>query len=299
MDHFADRFKLQCRSKGSPVCVGIDPVYERLPKEYRDRGEAMKDAGEIISAIYRFSSRVIAVVSPYVPCIKLQIACFERYGAGGLEAYHRLVAEGQKQGLLVICDAKRGDIGLTSAHYAAGLLADPFGADALTVNGYLGLDALEPIIEVAARDQKGLFVLVRTSNPGSGMIQGLRLSDGRSVCEAMADVLSEAGRLQSDYLGDCGYSLLGAVVGATHVADIAGLRRRMPEQLILVPGYGAQGGTAEQVRSSFHDDGFGAIITASRSVIYAFEHHDDINWEKHVERAAMRFRDDISAIVLS
>lgn len=283
--HFADRLLDACKTKGAPVCVGLDPVLERLPDRY--------DKNDPLGAIELYCLCVIDAVCDLVPAVKPQSACFERYGAKGVAVYHEVVAHAKAAGLIVVGDAKRGDIGTSSAHYAAGLLAEPHGCDVLTVNGYLGGDGVGPFQEVAASQGKGLFVLVRTSNPGGDAIQSLELKDGRSVAEAVGDVVAELG---SGCVGDCGYSNVGMVVGATKPEDAAKLRERYPQQLFLVPGFGAQGGGAEDVRACFKPDGTGALITASRSVIYAFEQGDN-NWQRTVAIAAERLRDDVVGIL--
>jgi len=287
--HVADRLIEACRRKGAPVCVGLDPVLAKLP-------DALGGL-EPIAAIEKFCLDVIGAVAEHVPAIKPQIACFERYGSAGYAVYERVVTAGREAGLFVIGDAKRGDIGTSSAHYAAGLLAgeDPgaVGCDALTVNSYLGMDGIEPFVRAAAMTGKGVFALVRTSNPGGDKLQGLKLDDGRTVAEAVADQIADLGCGQ---LGQSGYSLLGAVVGATKPADAVSLRQRMPQQIFLVPGFGAQGGSADDVRACFKPDGTGALVTASRSVIYAYNPADD-DWPEAVTRAAVELKHQISTIL--
>lgn len=279
-----------CRDKGAPACVGLDPVLERLPAAVR-QGEP-----DPVKAIRRFCLGVLEAVADHVPCVKVQSACFERYRAAGFDAFFEMIERARALGMLVIADAKRGDIDASSAHYAAGLLAGADGPDALTVNAYLGADGLEPFLRVASREGKGLFALVRTSNPGGDALQSLRLADGRSVSEAVADLIAEAGAAQADYLGDSGYSLLGAVVGATKPQDAVALRARMPQQIFLVPGWGAQGGGARDVQACFKPDGTGAIVTASRSVIYAFEAAGDEPWTRAVERAARDLKQQLAFV---
>ena len=295
MSHFADRLLEAAARKGAPVCVGLDPVYERLPAALQTPGG---DAASRVAAIGSFCEGVLDAVSPAVPCVKIQAACFERYRAPGFALLFDLIRAAKQRGLLVVLDAKRGDICTSSAHYAAGLLADPDGADALTVNAYLGGDGLEPFVELAAAGGKGLFALVRTSNPGGDAIQGLALADGRTVGEAVADVVAAAGS-RPDCVGATGYSLLGAVVGATKPADARSLRRRMPQQLFLVPGFGAQGGTADDVRACFKPDGTGALITASRSVLYAHEKTDGVDWRTAIASAATELNGQIADILRS
>ncbi|MFI4859600.1 MAG: orotidine-5'-phosphate decarboxylase [Phycisphaerales bacterium JB063] len=288
MPHFADRLLAACRAKGAPVCAGVDPVLEKLP--------ASIDRADPVAAIERFCFEVIDAVAPFVPAVKPQSACFERYGGAGVGVYHRVVRYAKDAGLVVVGDAKRGDIGTSSAHYAAGLLAGEGGCDALTVNGYLGGDGLEPFMEVAQREGHGLFVLVRTSNPGGDAIQTLKLEDGRTIAQAVGDVVAELG---AGCVGDSGYSSVGMVVGATKPSDAAELRERYPQQLFLVPGYGAQGGGADGVRACFKSDGTGALITASRSVNYAFAGRDSVAWASAVADAAQAMRDDVAETLSS
>ena len=283
--HFADRMIQACNDKGAPVCIGLDPVLERLPDAI--------DKGDPVAAIEAFCLGLIDAVADTVPAVKPQSACFERYGAPGVVVYHKAVKHAKDAGLIVVGDAKRGDIGTSSAHYAAGLLAGDHGCDSLTVNGYLGGDGLEPFMDVAEAEGRGLFVLVRTSNPGGDAIQSLPLADGRTVSEAVGDVVADLG---SRCVGETGYSNVGMVVGATKPEDAAKLRERYPQQLFLVPGFGAQGGGAEDVRACFKPDGTGALITASRSVIYAFE-QGDADWAQSVTDAAKQLRDDVKHIL--
>lgn len=304
-EHFADRLIARCQEKNSPICVGLDPVYERLPKSLRgDRPSGNAEAA--VEAIYQFCRGVLQTVAPHVPCVKIQSACFERYLWAGVEAYHRLMVEAAELGLIVIGDAKRGDIGISAEHYAAGDLADPKfsdlgplrGPDALTVSAYMGPDTLEPFLKVAAPAGKGLFALVRTSNPGSDAIQSLKLTGVpgiKTVAEAVAATVAELGQA---HVGKSGYSLVGAVVGATKVQDVHRLREKMPQQIFLVPGFGAQGGTAEDVRACFNEDGLGAIITASRSILYAYEEPNTSDWRGSIERATLQMKKQVQAVLV-
>ena len=215
--HFADRLIQSCQTKGAPVCVGLDPVLEKLPDAI--------DSVDPVRAIESFCLGVIDAVADAVPAVKPQSACFERYGATGVAVYHKIVKHAKDTGLIVVGDAKRGDIGTSSEHYAQGLLAEPHGCDVLTVNGYLGGDGIDPFMNVAEAQGKGLFVLVRTSNPGGDAIQSLKLADGRTVAEAVGDVVADLG---SRCVGTSGYSNVGMVVGATKPEDAAKLRERYP-----------------------------------------------------------------------
>ena len=294
MLHFADRLSQAVAAKQAPICVGLDPVYERLPASLQQQPDTPQAR---VQAIIQFCIGVLQAVAPHVPAVKPQSACFERYGWQGVQACEQIIVEAQKLGLIVILDGKRGDIGISSEHYAAGLLTDrPHApaADALTVNSYLGADGLEPFIKTASAGGKGLFALVRTSNPGGDALQGLKLVDGRSVAEATAMLMAQAG---AAYRGTSGYSLLGAVVGATKAEDAVRLREIMSEQIFLVPGFGAQGGKADDVRACFKKDGTGAIITASRSVLFAYEKPATSDWQGAVAAAAVQMKQQIAAIL--
>jgi orotidine-5'-phosphate decarboxylase len=288
IQHFADRLLDAIADKGSPVCVGLDPVLERLPSAV---------TGGPTERIESWCGGVLEAVVEHVPAVKPQLACFERFGSAGYAVYERIVTQAKALGLIVIADGKRGDIGLSSAHYAAGMLSGDQGADALTVNAYLGADGLEPFADAAAQAGAGLFALVRTSNPGGDALQSLPLADGRSVSQAVGQMIGELGRSKPEYLGDCGYSLVGAVVGATKPTDAAALRELMPQQLFLVPGFGAQGGGAQGVKACFKPDGTGAVITASRSVIYAHEQSPGGDWRAAVSQAAKAFSDEVRLVL--
>lgn len=283
MPHFADRLAAAVRDKGAPICVGLDPVLEKLPGALR-RGEPAR-------AIEQFCVGVIDAVAEIAPCVKPQSACFERYGGAGVDAMWRVVEHARRRGLMTIVDAKRGDIGISAAHYAQAVAA----ADAVTVNPYLGDDALQPFIDAAASRDAGVFVLVRTSNPGSDALQTLELADGRPVCDAVASMVD---RLGEAHQGASGYSLVGAVVGATKPRDAARLRTLMPRQWLLVPGFGAQGGSAQDVRACFDARGSGALITASRSVLYAFD-AEDADWPAAVRAAAGAMHQQIGRLAAS
>jgi orotidine-5'-phosphate decarboxylase len=283
---------------GSPVCVGIDPVFEKLPASLRRWDARRRDRAE---ALLSFGRGVLEAVTEAVPVVKIQSACFERYGFEGVEAYQRLIHDARSMGLIVIADAKRGDVELSAEHYAAGCLLDYgpdlLGPDALTINAYFGDDGLAPFTQAAQQNNKGIFALVRTSNPGGSTVQGPALESGGSVAEGVGRMVQRLGEMAPLIGPESGLSLLGAVVGATHPKDAAKLRELMPEQIFLVPGFGAQGGRDEGILACFNELKQGAIITASRSVIYAFESTEAVAWQTPVRDEAQRLRDHVGALL--
>lgn len=261
----------------APICAGLDPMLDYIPEQVTKRafeefGESLKGAAE---AIWQFNKEIIDCIYDLIPSVKPQIAMYEQFGTEGLIAYQKTVDYCREKGLLVIGDAKRGDIGSTSAAYAAGHLGkvkvgsrefSSFNTDFLTVNPYLGTDGVKPFVDECKKEDKGLFVLVKTSNPSSGEFQD-RLIDGRPLYELVADKVVEWG--SSCMEGD--YSNVGAVVGATYPAMAAVLRKLMPNTYFLVPGYGAQGGKAEDLKACFNKDGLGAVVNSSRGIIAAYK----------------------------
>ena len=251
---------------GVPLCVGIDPVPERLP-------DALQSL-DAVDACRLFCEGIIDAVAPVAASVKFQSACFERFGFKGLELLGQLRNHAHESNLQVILDAKRGDIGISAEHYAVAVTADG-PCDWVTVNPYLGVDGIEPFLDAGL----GVFCLVRTSNPSGDAIQQQQLSDGRTVAESIAELLHTLGQ---NYLGPSGWSSLGVVVGATKQDEALSLRNRMQNQIFLMPGIGAQGATPEMVSGCFAD-GHGALATASRSVIYPTPETD---WQADIARAA-------------
>lgn len=287
--HAADHLVARVAQVGAATCVGLDPVVERLPAALRPADP--NDASACVSAIEAFSVGVIDAVQESCAAVKIQAACFERFGAAGYAAMARVLLHARASGLAVVFDAKRGDIGISAEHYARG--AHDLGAHWTTINAYLGADGIVPFLTQG----QGAFALLRTSNPSSDALQTLRLTDGRSVAEAVGDTIASIGET---CVGASGFSALGAVVGATKRAEIAALRARMPRTIFLVPGYGAQGGTADDVRAAFTRENLGALITASRSVIYptatGLGSAASGDWRDAIRAAAVQFASEIRAI---
>jgi orotidine-5'-phosphate decarboxylase len=298
MIHFADRLCAAVKTRGTALCVGLDPRWESLPEEIRSRhrGGTLAAAAD---AFEEFSSRVLDVVAPLVPVVKPQMAFFEMCGPAGFFALQRVLRKARDKGLLIVLDGKRNDIASTAAAYADAALSGVlvggrqqrvWDADALTVSPYLGRDAVEPFLESARRDGRGVFVLVRTSNPGAGQFQDL-VCAGRPIYQHVAEaVRGWAG----ENLGACGFGDVGAVVGATYPAEMATLRSMLPEVLFLVPGFGAQGGTAADIAAAFRADGMGAIVNSSRGILFPFK-PEGPEWEAAVERAT---RETIAALAV-
>ena len=282
--HAADALCARVAKIGSATCVGLDPVIDRLPAPMVP--ERVADHAQCARAIEAFSMGVLSAVATEASAVKIQAACYERYGAEGYAAMGRVLAAAHASGLAVILDFKRGDIGISAEHYAASARAT--GSHWTTINAYLGNDGIAPFLA----EGHGAFALVRTSNPSGDALQTLALADGRTVSEAVADMVSALGAAS---IGASGFSALGAVVGATKRAEIASLRARMPHTIFLVPGYGAQGGTADDVRACFTAPQQGALITASRSVIYP-KAGAGVPWEQAIRDAARAFADEIRAI---
>lgn len=261
----------------APICVGLDPMLNYIPehilkKSFGDFGETLEGAAD---AIWNFNKEIVDHTFDLIPSVKPQIAMYEQFGIEGLKVYEKTVRYCQDKGLLVIGDAKRGDIGSTSAAYATAHLGKvkvgnsvctAFNTEFLTVNPYLGTDGVKPFVDVCKAEDKGLFVLVKTSNPSSGEFQD-KLVDGRPVYELVADKVVEWG---ADCM-DGAYSNVGAVVGATYPEMSAILRKLMPNTYFLVPGYGAQGGIAKDLKPCFNEDGLGAIVNSSRGIIAAYK----------------------------
>jgi len=252
MSGFGDRLAAAVAARESQIVLGLDPDPARIP------GGA--------SGAERFCREVIALAGPHCVAAKPQLACFERFGADGWAAFEAVAAAASDAGLMVIADAKRGDIDATARAYADAFLRDP--VDALTVNPMLGGDAVAPFLDAAVAAGRGLFVLVRTSNPGAGDLQDLPLADGRLWHEAVAQLVATWGRPS---VGAAGLSAVGAVVGATVPQRLATLREIMPHQVLLLPGVGAQGGRPEDLGAAFGGRAAGALVSASRSIIYADE----------------------------
>ncbi len=294
---YAARLHAACRAKNSVVCVGLDPRFEMLPREFtegRDAGPAARAA-----AFSLWARELLDVVAPLAPVVKPQSAFFEVLGAAGVAALEATVAAARERGLLVILDAKRGDIGSTAAAYAQAHLAAE-GADALTVNPYLGRDTLEPFVARCRDAGKGIYVLVKTSNEGSADFQDVGVVDGGLLRDRVASAVAALGATTP--AAQDGFRAVGAVVGATYPRELADLRRAMPHAPLLIPGYGAQGGGAQDCRPGFAAGGLGAVVNSSRGLTFAFakgehaERFGHAGWRDSVDAATRAMRDALNEV---
>lgn len=293
-----DKLIAKIQKTGAPIVVGLDPMLNYIPehiqkKAFAECGETLEGAAE---AIWQFNKEIVDKTYDLIPAVKPQIAMYEQFGIEGLKAYKKTIDYCKSKDLVVIGDIKRGDIGSTSAAYAVGHLGKvqvgskcyvPFDEDFATVNPYLGSDGVKPFIEVCKEENKGLFILVKTSNPSSGEFQD-QLVNGRPLYELVGEKVAQWGE---EHVGQSGYSYIGAVVGATYPEMGATLRKLMPKTFILVPGYGAQGGKGKDLVNFFNEDGLGAIVNSSRGIIAAYKQ------EKYAKFGAENFGDASRAAV--
>ena len=277
--HFADRLFEAVERKRSHVVVGLDPDYDLLPSEIREAhppGEYGSEEGMKAACYEEFLTGLLDGLRGDAVAVKPQIAYYEALGTLGYQLYMRMVAAAKDMGYLVIADVKRGDIGSTAEAYAKAHL-EVAGADAVTVNPYFGTDGLEPFFKRVREAGKGVFVLVKTSNASSAEIQDLTLATGEPLYRRVADLVNGWGRGTE---GDCGYRAVGAVVGGTHRAQGEELRMRMPGVPLLIPGYGAQGAQAEDLRGMFDEQGSGAVVNSARAILYAYRKRQGVSWRE-------------------
>ena len=302
-----DRLIENIISKQNPTVAGLDPKLDYVPASiknacFAEYGKTLEGAAE---ALLRFNTAIIDQIHDIVPAIKPQAAYYEMYGWQGVRALAQTIAYAKDKGMFVITDGKRNDIGTTMEAYAtahlgttdvAGEAADAFGADALTVNGYLGSDGIKPLLNVCKAKDKGIFVLVKTSNPSSGELQDLQLTDGVSVYEQMGRMCESWG---AELPGKFGYSGVGAVVGATYPGQLAEMREKAPHTFFLVPGYGAQGGGANDAKNAFDKNGLGAVINSSRGIMCAWKKQGltEDDFAVAARNEAIRMKEDILSVI--
>lgn len=302
-----NRLIAEIQKKKAPVVVGLDPMLSYIPdklqkKAFAEYGETLEGAAE---AIWQFNKGIVDAVYDLIPAVKPQIAMYEQFGIPGLAVFKKTVDYCKEKGLIVIGDVKRGDIGSTSAAYAVGHLGkvkvgnavlSGFDEDFVTVNPYLGSDGVKPFVDICKEEKKGIFVLVKTSNPSSGEFQDQKV-DGRPLYELVGEKVAQWGE---ECMGDA-YSYVGCVVGATYPEMGKILRQIMPKTYILVPGYGAQGGTAKDLLPYFNKDGLGAIVNSSRGIIAAYKNDKyasfgEENYAEASRQAVVDMLEDINSI---
>ena len=287
----------------NPSVVGLDPKLDYVPeyikeKKFKKYGKTLKGAAK---AIWEFNKTIIDEIHDICPAIKPQAAYYEMYGYEGVKTLYKTIQYAKEKGMFVMTDGKRNDIGATMEAYATahlgltdvgGELVEAFGADALTVNGYLGSDGINPLLDQCRKYDKGIFVLVKTSNPSSGELQDMKLETNESVYEHMGKMCEGWGE---DLMGKHGYSAVGAVVGATYPEQLGEMRAKLPHTFFLVPGYGAQGGGADDVKNAFDENGLGAIINSSRGIMCAWKKQGltEDDFAVAARKEAERMRDEI------
>lgn len=290
---FADRLDAAVLDKQSPIVVGLDPHLERMPAEFAAAHDHEAPVAEVAADVERFLAEVIDAVAEFTPAVKPQSAFFEELGSAGVAAWERTVARAHERGLVVIGDVKRGDIGSTAAAYARAFLTGRPGmdpatlCDAITINPYLGTDSVAPFLDACAAAGKGIYVLVRTSNPSSAELQA------QGDPPLMHQVAALVNRWGEELMGERGFSSVGAVVGATHPAELVDLRGRMPSAPLLLPGYGAQGAGAADIVGGFVDGLRGALVNSSRGILFAGAQRPEVHWKDACRDAAREMAEDL------
>ena len=301
-----DRLIQKIQKLSNPTVAGLDPKLDFVPGFIKERafaqyGDTLEAAAQ---ALLDFNKGLIDALYDIVPAVKPQCAYYEMYGWQGMHTLQQTIAYAKAKGMFVITDGKRNDIGTTMQAYAAAHLGniqvngqelEPFDADALTVNGYLGSDGIVPLLQICKQRDKVIFVLVKTSNPSSGELQDRLLQDGRTVYETMGAMCEEWG---SDDIGEQGYSSVGAVVGATYPEQLSELRQKLPHTFFLVPGYGAQGAGAQDIAGAFDQNGMGAVINSSRGIMCAYQKQgvNEREYASAARREALRMRDELNSV---
>ena len=283
----------------NPTCVGLDTLFDYLPDEMKAGVTTFEGVAE---RVVEFNKKLIDNIYDIVPSVKVQIAYYEMYGVAGMKAYEETLKYAKEKGLVVIADAKRNDIGSTASCYAKTFLGETqvngvnlqaFPSDYVTVNGYLGTDGIAPFVEECQKNDKGIFVLVKTSNPSGAEVQNLVLQDGKPIYEMMGGLVEKWGETT---IGKYGYSAVGAVVGATHPTEATKLRQILPHTFFLIPGYGAQGGNAEMLKNCFGKDGLGGVVNNSRGILCAYKKNGGTYYET-ARKATIAMQEDLSRVI--
>ena len=307
MKNAIDRLIDKIKETNNPTVIGLDPRYDMLPECIKNKyGTDLKD---VCKAILEYNYKLIDSVCDIVPAVKPQIAFYEMFGTDGIQAFYDTCKYAKSKGMIVIADMKRGDIGTTAQGYSNAAIGQTpvgeknyyiFDVDFVTVNPYLGTDGIKPFVEDCKKYNKGIFVLVKTSNKSSGELQDLKLEDGKTVYEKVAELVNEWGK---DLIGEYGYSSISSVVGATYPKQLEELRKIMPASYFLIPGYGAQGGKAEDIALGFDEKGLGGIVNASRSLMCAWrsdrwkDKYLDEQFAEATRAEAIRMRDELNQAI--
>jgi len=295
-----DKLAKRIKETKAPICVGLDTKYDFLPDSFKSKMDKNDPFNTIAKDILRFNKKIINNICGIVPSVKIQIACYEVYGHEGLKAYKRTIDHAKKMGLIVIADAKRNDIGSTAALYSSAFLGGveidgkkhiAFDADILTVTPYLGSDGIDPFLNDMKKTGKGIFVLVKTSNPSSGEFQD-KVADDKQIFMHVAQKVNEWG---SAFIGESNYSSVGAVVGATYKEQAEEIRKQYKNMFFLIPGYGAQGATGDDIAVSFDENGGGAVVNSSRGILLAYKNdkYAGLSFERAAKQATLDMKEDI------
>ena len=298
-----DRLYARISELKNPTVAGLDTRIEYLPESFVAEilPEGIRSFEDAAEAVYQYNVRLVDALCDIVPAVKVQVAYYEMYGPAGMVAFEKTMQYAKDKGLIVMADVKRNDIGATAGCYANAYVgATPlpegekraFASDIATINPYLGVDGVKPFVDACAANGTGVFSLVKTSNPSSGQLQDMRFEDGRTLYEAVADLVESWGE---ETRGETGYSVVGAVVGATYPEQGTALRARMPHTFFLVPGYGAQGATGTDIAGCFAANGNGAIVNASRSILCAWKKREGMAFDEAARAEALRMREDLSS----
>ncbi len=283
----------------NPTCVGLDTLFDYLPDEMKAGVDSFEKVAE---RVFDFNKKLIDTLHPFIPSVKVQIAYYEMYGVAGMKAYEETLKYAKEKDLVVIADAKRNDIGSTAGCYAKTFLGETavnehkfsaFPSDYVTVNGYLGTDGIAPFVEECEKHEKGIFVLVKTSNPSGAEVQNVVLENGVPMYEHMGNLVEKWGE---STVGKYGYSAVGAVVGATHPTESTRLRETMPHTFFLIPGYGAQGGNAQMLKNCFKADGLGGVVNNSRGILCAYKKLGGTYYEAALS-ATKAMQKDLSSVI--
>ena len=283
----------------NPTCVGLDTLFDYLPDDMKAGAKTFEDVAE---RVLEFNKNLIDNICDIVPSVKVQIAYYEMYGVAGMKAYYETLKYAAQKGLVVIADAKRNDIGSTASCYAKAFLGETqvndnsiaaFPSDYVTVNGYLGSDGILPFVEQCEKNDKGIFVLVKTSNPSGAEIQNMILDNGTPMYEYVGGLVEKWGE---STIGKYGYSAVGAVVGATHPTEAARLRQVLPHTFFLIPGYGAQGGNAEMLKSCFAANGLGGVVNNSRGILCAYKKNGG-TYAEAARNDCIAMQKDLSSVI--